>query len=406
MNTNQMGTGSMTASDHLKSDIDELVPDMVAFRRDLHQHPELAYEEVRTSGIVARRLDSLGLQVQVGVAQTGVVGLLRGGKSQPGAKTLAIRADMDALPIHEVNEIDYRSSVEGKMHACGHDGHTAIALAVAALFSKRQAELTGNVKFLFQPAEEGRSGANLMLKEGVMEGVDGVIGLHLMSTSPVGRVGVRAGPVFASADGFVLSVKGKGGHAAMPQEAVDPIVISAYIITALQTLMSRESSPFSPAVISIGTIQAGRAFNIIPETAQMQGTVRAFSQADREQWLRRIRELATGVSLAMGGSCEVQAYSGPHACVNDASMTHLVHEAAVASVGAGNVESSEAVMTTSSDDMADFLKAVPGCYFIVGARNEEKGAHYPHHHPRFNFDEDAMSIAVEVLARAAMNFLK
>jgi amidohydrolase len=406
MNTNQMVTGSMTASDQLKSDIDELVPEMVAFRRDLHAHPELAYEEVRTSGIVSQRLHGLGLEVQVGVAQTGVVGLLRGGASQAGAKTLAIRADMDALPIHEVNELDYRSTVEGKMHACGHDGHTAIALAVAALLSKRQAELTGNVKFLFQPAEEGRGGANLMVQEGVMEGVDGVIGLHLMSHSPVGRVGVRAGAVFASADKFTLSVKGKGGHAAMPQEAVDPIVISAYIITALQTLMSRESSPFSPAVITIGTIQAGIAFNIIPQTVEMQGTVRAFSQEDREQWLRRIRELANGVALAMGGSCDVQTFYGPPACVNDASMTHLVYEAAVVSVGAGNVESSEEVMTTSSDDMADFLQAVPGCYFIVGAHNEQKGANYPHHHPRFNFDEDAMSIAVEVLARAAMNFLK
>src|SRR6266700_6128862 len=250
----------MSASDHLKSDIDELVPDMVALRRDLHAHPELAFEEVRTSALVAQRLRSLGLQVRSGVAKTGVVGLLRGGESSAGAKTIAIRADMDALPIHEVNEIDYRSTVEGKMHACGHDGHTAIALAVAALFSKRRAELAGNVKFLFQPAEEGRGGANLMVQEGVMEGVDGVIGLHLMSSYPVGRVGVRAGAVFASADRFVLSVKGKGGHAAMPEMSVDPIVISAYIITALQTLISRETSPFSPAVITIGVVKAGTAF--------------------------------------------------------------------------------------------------------------------------------------------------
>jgi amidohydrolase len=277
---------------------------------------------------------------------------------------------------------------------------------VAALLSKRRAELTGNVKFIFQPAEEGRGGAKQMVQEGVMEGVDGVVGLHLMSTYSVGLVGVRAGPVFASADKFVLSVKGKGGHAAMPHEAVDPIVISAYIITVLQTLLSRECSPFSPAVITIGTIQAGSAFNIIPETVEMQGTVRAFSQGDREQWLRRIRELATGISGAMGGSCEVQAWYGPCACVNDVSMTHLVHAAAVASVGERNVESSEEVMTTSSDDMADFLKAVPGCYFIVGAHNEQKGAHYPHHHPRFTIDEDAMPTAVEVVARAAMDFLK
>ena len=239
-----------------------------------------------------------------------------------------------------------------------------------------------------------------------MEGVDGVIGLHLMSNYPVGRVGVRAGAVFASADKFVLSVKGKGGHAAMPDSAVDPIVISAYMITALQTLISRESSPFSPAVITIGIIHAGTAFNIIPETVEMQGTVRAFSQDVREKLLRRMSEIANGIASAMGGSCDVQTLYGPFACVNDASMTQLVHEAAVASVGAGNVESSEGVMTTSSDDMADFLKAVPGCYFIVGAHNEQKGATYPHHHPRFNIDEDAMPIAVEVLARAAMDFLK
>src|SRR5215831_349474 len=394
------------ASDRLKSEIDELVPGMVALRRDLHEHPELGFEEVRTSSIVAQRLRSLGLQVQTGVAKTGVVGLLRGDASRPGAKTIAIRADMDALPIHELNEIDYRSAVEGKMHACGHDGHTAIALAVAALLSKRQAELTGNVKFIFQPAEEGRGGAYLMVQEGVMEDVDGVIGLHLMSSYPVGLVGVRAGPVFASADGFVLRVKGKGGHAAMPHSAVDPIVISAYIITALQTLISRESSPFSPAVITVSTIQAGSSFIIIPENVEMQGTVRAFSQGVRDQLLRRISEIAHGIASAMGGSCEVQVFNGCPACVNDASMTGLVHEAAVASVGAGNVESSEEVMSTSSDDMADFLKVVPGCYFIVGAHNEQKGANYPHHHPRFNIDEDAMPIAVEVLARAAMDFLK
>src|SRR5215469_924771 len=308
MNRKHIGAGSVSAPDHLKSDIDELVPGMVALRRDLHEHPELAFEEVRTSGIVAQRLYSLGLQVQAGIAQTGVVGLLHGGARGPGAKTLAIRADMDALPLHEVNELDYRSTVEGKMHACGHDGHTSILLSVAALLSKRQAELTGNVKFLFQPAEEGRGGANLMVKEGVMEDVDGVIGLHLMSNYPVGRVGVRAGPVFASVDGFVLSVKGKGGHAAMPHEAVDPIVISAYMITALQTLISRECSPFCPAVITIGTIQAGIAFNIIPETVEMQGTVRAFSQEVREKLLRRMSEIATGIASAMGGSCEVQTF--------------------------------------------------------------------------------------------------
>lgn len=194
----------MSEFDRLKADIDELVPDMVALRRDLHEHPELAFEEVRTSGIVAQRLHALGLEVQTGDARTGVVGLLRGGARKEGARTIAIRADMDALPIHELNEIDYRSSVDGKMHACGHDGHTSMALAMADILSKHRDELTGNVKFIFQPAEEIIGGAEAMIKEGALQGVDGVIGLHLISDYPVGRVGVRAGAVFASAAGYAL----------------------------------------------------------------------------------------------------------------------------------------------------------------------------------------------------------
>ena len=395
----------MTTIDQLKSDIDERVPDMVALRRDLHEHPELAFEEVRTSGIVAQRLRALGLEVQTGVAKTGVVGLLKGGASQPGAKTIAIRADMDALPIFEMNDIEYRSKVDGKMHACGHDGHTTIALAVADILSKRRAELNGNVKFIFQPAEETIGGAEPMVKEGAMDGVDGVIGLHLISDYAVGRVGVRAGTVFASADKFIATVRGKGGHAAMPETAVDPIVISAYIITALQTLISRETSPFSPTVITIGKLQAGTAFNIIPETAELHGTMRAFSQEHREKMIRRITEVATGVASAMGDTCEVSFFDGCLPCTNDATMTELVHKVAVEAVGADKVDEGEEVMTTGSDDMAYFLQAVPGCYFIVGANNAEKGASYPHHHPRFNVDEDAMPIGVEVLTRAALEFL-
>lgn len=396
----------MSEFDRLKSDIDELVPDMVALRRDLHEHPELAFEEVRTSGIVAQRLRSLGLEVQTGVAKTGVVGLLRGGASKAGAKTIAIRADMDALPIHEQNDIDYRSTIDGKMHACGHDGHTSIALAVADILSKRRDELTGNVKFVFQPAEEMIGGAEPMIKEGAMEGVDGIIGLHLISDYPVGRVGVRSGSIFASADKFVVTIKGKGGHAAMPEASVDPIVIGAYIITALQTLISRETSPFSPAVITIGRMIAGTAFNIIPETAELQGTMRAFSKEHREKLVRRITEIASGVASAMGATCHIEFIDGCPPCVNDAAMTEVVHKAAVEAVGDGKVDDGDVVLTTGSDDMACFLNAVPGCYFIVGANNAAKGADYPHHHPHFNVDEDAMPVGVEVLTRAALEFLK
>jgi amidohydrolase len=396
----------MSQTDQLKSAIDELVPDMVAMRRDLHEHPELAFEEVRTSGIVAQRLRTLGLEVQTGVAKTGVVGLLRGGASKPGAKTIAIRADMDALPIFELNEIEYRSTVDGKMHACGHDGHTSILLAVADILTKRRQELAGNVKFVFQPAEETIGGAEPMVKEGAMEDVDGVIGLHLISDYPLGRVGVRAGTVFASADKVILRVQGKGGHAAMPETAVDPIVIAAHIITALQTLISRETSPFSPAVITIGKISAGTAFNIIPETAELQGTMRAFTSEHREKLVRRIGEVATGIALAMGGTCSVEVFDGCPPCTNDPAMTEVVRKAAVEAVGEKDVDESEEVMTTGSDDMAYFLNAVPGCYFIVGAHNEEKGARYPHHHPRFNIDEDALAVGVEVLTRAAVEYLE
>src|SRR5437764_3590242 len=312
----------MSEDDRLKSDIDELVPDMVALRRDLHEHPELAFEEVRSSGIVAERLQALGLEVKTQVAKTGVVCLLRGSASKSGAKTIAIRADMDALPIYELNDIDYRWTVDGKMHACGHDGHTSIALAVADILSKRQAELTGNVKFVFQPAEEVIGGAEPMVREGVMEGVDGVIGLHLMSYYPVGRVGVRAGTVFASADGFTMTVKGKGGHGAMPETAVDPIVIAAYIITALQTLITRETSPFSPAVITIGQVQAGTAFNIIPETAGLQGTMRAFCKEHREKLIRRISQVVDGVARFMGATCEAEVCCTCWPpCTDDEAMT-------------------------------------------------------------------------------------
>lgn len=392
--------------DRLKSDVRERIPGMVATRRDLHEHPELAFEEGRTSNIVAQRLRALGLEVQTGIAKTGVVGLLRGGASRAGSKTIAIRADMDALPIHELNEIDYRSQVDGKMHACGHDGHTAILLAVADILTRRKDELAGNVKFVFQPAEEMVGGAEPMTREGAMNGVDGVIGLHLISDYAVGRVGVRSGAVFASADRIIFSVRGKGGHAAMPETTVDPIVIASYIVTALQTLISRETSPFAPTVITIGKIQAGTAFNVIPETAEMHGTMRAFSKDHRQKMLRRIAEVASGIASAMGGSCEVQLLNGCPPCINDPAMTELVRKAAVAAVGEQAVDSGEEVMTAGSDDMACFLEVVPGCYFVVGANNPQKGVKYPHHHPRFNIDEDSLPVAVEVLSRAAIDFLK
>jgi amidohydrolase len=398
---------SVSELDALKVEIDERVPDLVAMRRDLHEHPETAFEEVRTAGIVEQRLRALGFEVQTGIAKTGVTGILRGGAAGPEAKTLAIRADMDALPIYELNDVDYRSQVDGKMHACGHDGHTSIALTVADILSRRRTELKGNVKFIFQPAEESVGGAAPMVEAGVMQDVDSIIGLHLISTYPVGRVGVRAGGVFAAADKLDLTVYGKGGHGGMPQTAVDPIVISAHVITALQALISRETSPFSPAVITIATIHAGTAMNIIPEKVELSGTIRSFSVEHREYLVRRIEEVAQGVAVALGGSSSVRVYDSCPPCVNDPGMTEIVHRAAVASVGTERVDSGDKeILTTGADDMAYFLNTVPGCYFIVGANNPEKGANYPHHHPHFNVDEEALPVAVEVLVRSTLEFFK
>jgi amidohydrolase len=394
--------------DWLKTEIDEHIPNLVTMRRDLHAYPELAFEEIRTSGIVADRLRMLGMDVQTGIAQTGVVGLLRGEGGQSGSsrKLLAIRADMDALPIYEQNTVEYRSQVDGKMHACGHDGHTSILLTVADLLSKRRSELRGDVRFIFQPAEEIASGARPMIEQAAMLGVDGVIGLHLMSTMPSGFIGVRAGAVFAGADGFTLTVHGRGGHAAIPQNAVDPIVIVAHVVTALQTLISRETSPFSPAVITVGMLQAGTAFNIIPEIAVLRGTIRTFTPTQQAHLRRRMTELTTGIALSMGGGCDVEFIDACPPCVNDPVMTEMVYRAAVASVGKEFVKVDESVMATWSDDMAYFLQSAPGCYFVVGVQNADKGASYPHHHPQFNLDEDALPIGMEVLTRAALDFLR
>ncbi len=398
---------SISNSDRLSSDIQELVPELVALRRDFHEHPELAYEEVRTSGIVAQRLRHLGLEVQTGVGKTGVVGLLHGeaGGEGQGGKTLAIRADMDALPVHEMNQVEYRSQVDGKMHACGHDGHTAIALEVAEILSKRRAELKGTVKFIFQPAEEGAGGAAAMMKEGVMDGVDGIIGLHLASDIPAGRVAVTRGASQSGANSFVLTIKGKGGHAAAPEQTVDTIMISVHIIEALYSLMSRATSVSDPIIISVGAINAGSAHNIIPDVATIRGTFRTYSVERQQEISRRIQEIATGIASAMQGSAQLEINEGCPPCLNYVAMSELVERAASAAVGADHLDSYTDKKMGPSDDMGLMLLAAPGCYFNLGTSNEAKETNYAHHHPRFDIDEDALPVGVEVMARAALEYL-
>jgi amidohydrolase len=304
-----------------------------------------------------------------------------------------------------MNQVEYRSQVDGKMHACGHDGHTAIALEVADILSKRRAELNGNIKFIFQPAEEGAGGANAMMKEGVMNGVDGIIGLHLASSMPAGRVAVTRGVSQSGANNFTLLVKGKGGHAAAPDQAVDTIMIAVHIIEALYALMSRATSVSDPIIISIGAINAGSAHNIIPETATIRGTLRTYSPDKLQEMSTRIRALASGIADAMQGSCEVTIGEGCPPCVNDGVMAELVERAVITSVGSDRLDSYTDWRVGPSDDMGFMLQAAPGCYFYLGTGNEAKETDYAHHHPRFNIDEDALPVGVEVMARAALEYL-
>ena len=372
-------------------------------RRDFHMHPEVAFEEVRTAGVIADKLGALGLKVRRGVAKTGVVAVLEG--SKPGRTVLA-RADIDALPIHDEKDAPYRSQVAGKMHACGHDGHAAVLLSVAKILSGRKSELSGRVVFVFQPAEETVGGAAVMLAEGALEGLtpDATIGLHLSSDYPVGTVALRPGPSMAATDSFRVVVQGSGGHAAKPQNCVDPIVIAARLIGTLQTLVSRETDPQDSAVVSMTSFHSGTAYNIIPETAQLKGTLRTFLPETREYLKNRIETLCRAEAEAARGAAEFSWIDTSPAVINDAAMTARVHRVAQQVVGAENVL--ESARTMGGDDMACWLLQAPGCYFFVGGRNEALGIDKPHHHPRFDLDERSLGVAAETLTLGVLDFLE
>ncbi len=385
--------------------------EMIAMRRDLHRHPELAFEEERTARVIADRLSELGLEVHAGVGKTGVAGLLRGGgsaasgKAAESARTIMVRADIDALPVQEANDVDYCSQEVGKMHACGHDGHVAIALTVAAVLAGRRDDFAGHVVFAFQPAEERAAGAVEMIRDGMLENTlpDAVIGLHLWSPFPAGTVGIKPGPIFAGADGFVLRVRGRGGHGAVPQTSVDPIVAAAQIVTALQTLVSREIAPSHSAVVTIGSIHGGSAFNVIADEVEMLGTIRTYDPADRDLIVQRIPALTSGIAASLRATCDYSRDIAIPPCINDPAIAELVRQAAAATVGEDHIIAD--CMQTVGDDMAYFLEAIPGCYFLVGVGNAERGITAPHHSARFDIDEAGLAIGVEVLARSALAYL-
>ncbi len=380
----------------------QITPKLIELRRDFHRHPELGFKETRTAGIVADHLRGLGLEVRTGVAETGVVALLAGGR--PG-KTVAIRADMDALPITEAQDRPHASLTPGVMHACGHDGHVAAALMAAEVLAAGKDELEGSVKFLFQPAEELAQGAERMIREGVMKdpAVDAVIGVHLWNTGPVGTVSLREGPLWASADKLEIVIKGRGGHGAVPHQTIDPIPAAAQVVMALQHLISTENPAFQPAVLTIGSFHAGTAWNVIPDTVHLQGTLRAFDMAQRDSLVERAEDIVRGICVAMRTDYEFEASFLAPPVVNNADMTELVRKVALGIVGPDKVVVAE--QSAMGDDQAYFQAEVPGCYILVGSGNPERGLDRPHHHPGFDFDEAALPIAVEMLASTAVEYL-
>jgi amidohydrolase len=379
---------------------------VVELRRDLHRHPELAFAEHRTAERVAGALREAGLEVRTGVAGTGVVGVLRAaGADETRRPTLLNRADMDALPVQEVDGRPYGSLSPGVMHACGHDGHTAMAVAAARILARRRGELAGNVVIAFQPAEETTGGAEPMIRAGALADppVDAAIGIHLANTLAVGQITAQAGPVTAATDGYVMTVTGKGGHAARPHLSVDPIVIAFQIGTAVQTLITRERSPAQPAVLTIGAIHGGTAGNVIADSVELRGTLRTYDPGVRESLKRRLEALSAGIATSMRGDARILWEEGYPPTVNDATITQIVRDAARDVVGDTGLVEHEASL--GGDDMAYFCAAVPGCYFRVGSANPARGLDAPHHSARFDIDEAALPIGVEVLVRATTRFL-
>ncbi len=376
--------------------------EMIARRRDFHRHPELGFQEIRTAGIVANELNTLGLEVRTGVGRTGVVGLLEGDKPGP---TLLLRFDMDALPINEANSTDYISQTPGVMHACGHDGHTAIGLAVAKMLMPLRKEIAGTLKFVFQPAEEGLGGAEAMVKDGVMESPapERSLALHVWNDKPFGWVAATDGPCMAASERFVVTLQGKGGHGASPYQTKDPVAAAAQIITALQTIVSRNVNAIDSAVVSVTAVNAGDAFNVIPDSAVLRGTIRTFKPEVRELVLRRVREIAEGIARAMDCAPTVELFSITPAVANDSQMSAEVRELARAMPDVTNVMDDERTM--GSEDMALMMDAVPGCYFFVGSANSERGLDYPHHHPRFDFDERVLAQSAALMAQAAARYV-
>lgn len=394
----------------MKSDLEKLVLKkakelslaIIDWRRQIHANPELAYEEVETSRLVASLLETWGYEVKTNVAKTGVVGLLRGKEK----KTLALRADMDALPIDEMNEVPYKSKVPGKMHACGHDAHVAMLLGAAKILSELKGDINGNIKLIFQPAEEGGNGALRMIEEGVLENpkVDAIFGIHVWSNLSSGTIGIKEGPLLAATGELKIKVKGKGGHGAHPEQAIDPIIVASSIVINMQSIVSRNVDPLEAAVISITAFNSGQAFNVIPEEATLLGTYRTMKKEIREIIKKRINDIVHGICSAYGTKCETELNDITPPTINHPDMSRLAKKVAENAFGKEKVVEPKPSM--GGEDFAYYLERVPGAFLLLGTGNSEKGTDKPHHNPHFNVDEDVLWMGTALHALLALKYFE
>ena len=386
----------------LIKDIENFHDEMTIWRRDIHQHPELAFEETRTSDFVAEKLKEFGIETHRGIAKTGVVGTIKNGDGP----SIGLRADLDALPLDEKNTFEYASANHGKMHACGHDGHTTMLLGAAKYLAKSK-NFRGTVHFIFQPAEEGGGGGDIMVKEGLFEKfhVDSVYGMHNWVGLEAGHFGIGAGPIMAAADTFDLIINGKGGHAAMPHQCIDPIIAASQVLTALQSISSRNTHPVDSLVISVTQIHAGDAYNIIPDTVKMHGTVRTFLPETRDEISSKMLKVSEGVCNAMGASCELNYIYGYPATVNSITETDISAKAAIDLVGEDKVERNP-TPSMASEDFSYMLQARPGCYVWLGIGTVEDKNRFSLHSSNYDFNDHVLPIGAAYWAMLVENELQ
>ena len=384
---------------NINKEIQKISNDIYTYRRDFHQNPELSFQEYRTAETISKYLDSFGITHKRNIGGTGIVGEIEFG----AGPTIALRADMDALPIQETGNLEYKSKNEGVMHACGHDGHMAILLGTANVLSKNKKIKKGKIRFIFQPAEEGGGGARYMIEDGCLEGVDEIYGLHLWNYQPLGEIGVKEGPIMAAADMFDIIVKGKGGHGATPQGTIDAIVVASHLVTALQTIVSRDTNPLENTVVTIGEISGGENFNVIADQVKLSGTTRAYTEKNRIMIKNRMKDIIDGVSKAFGSEIVLNYKEGYPPTINHKLPTKNILDSASQVVGKG---AGFPYLSMGGEDFSYYLQNIPGCFFFIGSAPDEKDTlSTPHHCSHFNIDERALLVGASVYINLIKNIL-